>query len=49
MSKGHKKLEKSITLMSIFIVVAISLGGLVEILPLIFGNQVNQPAEGIEP
>jgi cytochrome c oxidase cbb3-type subunit II len=49
MSKGHKKLEKSITLMSIFIVFAISLGGLVEILPLIFGNQVNQPAEGIKP
>jgi cytochrome c oxidase cbb3-type subunit 2 len=49
MSKGHKKLEKSITLMSIFIVFAISLGGLVEILPLIFGNQVNEPAEGIEP
>jgi len=49
MSKGHKKLEKSITLMSIFIVFAVSLGGLVEILPLIFGNQVNQPAEGIKP
>ena len=49
MSKGHKKLEKNITLMSVFIVCAVSLGGLVEILPLIFGNQVNQPAEGIEP
>ena len=49
MSKGHKKLEKNITLMSIFIVVAVSLGGLVEILPLIFGKQVNQPIEGIEP
>jgi cytochrome c oxidase cbb3-type subunit 2 len=49
MSTGHKKLEKSITLMSIFIVVAVSLGGLVEILPLIFGNQVNQPIEGVEP
>jgi cytochrome c oxidase cbb3-type subunit 2 len=49
MSKGHKKLEKSITLMSIFIVFAVSLGGLAEILPLIFGNQVNQPAEGVEP
>lgn len=49
MSKGHKRLEKNITLMSIFIVFAVSLGGLVEILPLIFGNQVNQPAEGIEP
>ena len=49
MSKGHKKLEKNITLMSIFIVFAVSLGGLVEILPLIFGNQVNQPIEGVEP
>ena len=49
MSRGHKKLEKNITLMSIFIVVAVSLGGLVEILPLIFGNQVNQPIEGVEP
>jgi cytochrome c oxidase cbb3-type subunit 2 len=49
MSKAHKKLEKNITLMSIFIVIAVSLGGLVEILPLIFQNQVNQPAEGIKP
>jgi cytochrome c oxidase cbb3-type subunit 2 len=49
MSKGHKKLEKNITLMSIFIVFAVSLGGLVEILPLIFGKQVTQPIEGVEP
>lgn len=46
MSKGHKKLEKNITLMSIFIVLVVSLGGMVEILPLIFQNQVNQPYEG---
>ena len=49
MSRGHKKLEKNITLMSIFIVIVVSLGGMVEILPLIFQNQVNQPAEGITP
>ena len=49
MSRAHKKLEKNITLMSVFIVIAVSLGGLVEILPLIFQNQVNQPAEGIKP
>ena len=49
MSKGHKKLEKNITLMSIFIVIVVSFGGLVEILPLIFQNQVNQPIEGITP
>jgi len=46
MSKGHKKLEKNITLMSIFIVIVVSLGGMVEILPLVFQNQVNQPYEG---
>jgi cytochrome c oxidase cbb3-type subunit 2 len=49
MSKGHKRLEKNIILMSVFIVVAVSLGGLVEILPLIFQNQVNVPAEGVKP
>jgi cytochrome c oxidase cbb3-type subunit 2 len=49
MSQGHKKLEKNIALMSIFIVIAVSLGGMVEILPLIFQNQVNQPIEGIAP
>jgi cytochrome c oxidase cbb3-type subunit 2 len=49
MSKGHKILEKNIILMSVFIVVVVSLGGLVEILPLIFQNQVNVPAEGVKP
>jgi cytochrome c oxidase cbb3-type subunit II len=49
MSKGHKILEKNIILMSVFIVIAVSLGGLVEILPLIFQNQVRVPAEGVKP
>ena len=49
MSKGHKVLEKNIILMSVFIVIVVSLGGLVEILPLIFQNQVRVPAEGIKP
>ena len=49
MSRGHKKLEKNIILMSVFIVVVVSLGGLVEILPLIFQDQVRVPAEGIKP
>jgi cytochrome c oxidase cbb3-type subunit 2 len=49
MSRGHKRLEKNIILMSVFIVVAVSLGGLVEILPLIFQDQVRTPAEGIKP
>jgi cytochrome c oxidase cbb3-type subunit 2 len=49
MSKGHKRLEKNIILMSVFIVVAVSLGGLVEILPLIFQNQVSVPVDGVKP
>jgi cytochrome c oxidase cbb3-type subunit 2 len=46
---GHKRLEKNIGLMSVFIVIVISLGGLAEILPLIFQDQVRTPAEGIKP
>jgi cytochrome c oxidase cbb3-type subunit 2 len=49
MSNGHKKLETNISLMAIFIVIAVSLGGLVEIVPLIFMDQVRQPAEGVVP
>jgi cytochrome c oxidase cbb3-type subunit 2 len=48
MSNGHKVLEKNINLMSIFIVIAVSIGGLVEILPLIF-NEKREPIEGIKP
>jgi cytochrome c oxidase cbb3-type subunit 2 len=49
MSTGHKKLETNIRLMAIFIIIAVSLGGLVEILPLIFLDQVRAPAEGVKP
>ena len=43
MSTGHKKLETNISLMAVFIIIAISLGGLVEIVPLIFLDQVRKP------
>jgi cytochrome c oxidase cbb3-type subunit 2 len=49
MSAGHKILEKNIILMSVFIIIVVSLGGLVEILPLIFQDQVSKPAEGVTP
>lgn len=49
MSNGHKKLETNISLMAIFIIIAVSLGGLVEIVPLIFLDQVRQPAAGVVP
>ena len=48
MSSGHKTLEKNISLMSVFIIIAVSIGGLVEILPLIF-NEKREPIEGIKP
>ena len=49
MSRAHKKLEKNINLMAIFIVIVVTIGGAVEILPLIFQDTVRAPAEGIRP
>ncbi len=48
MSAGHKRLEKNISLMAVFIVIVVSIGGLVEILPLIF-NEPRLPTAGIKP
>jgi len=45
----HETIEKSLHLMIVLIVVAISIGGLVEIVPLMFSADANEPAEGIEP
>ncbi|MGB5490835.1 MAG: cytochrome-c oxidase, cbb3-type subunit II [Woeseiaceae bacterium] len=45
----HETIEKSLNLMMVLIVVAISIGGLVEIVPLMFSADANEPAEGIEP
>ena len=45
----HEKIEKNIGLMAVLIVVAISFGGLVEIVPLMFKTSVVEPAEGVEP
>ena len=49
MSKAHKKLEKNINLMAIWIVVAVSIAGLVELLPLIAQDRIIEASEGIEP
>jgi len=49
MSEAHKKLEKNISLMAIFIVLVVSIGGAVEILPLIFSSNARVPAEGVTP
>ena len=45
----HEKIEKNIGLMAVLIVIAISIGGLVEIVPLMFKTSVVEPAEGVEP
>ncbi len=45
----HEKIEKNAALLGILIVVAISIGGLVEIVPLMFKGAVVEPADGVEP
>jgi cytochrome c oxidase cbb3-type subunit 2 len=45
----HEVIEKSVNLMMVLIVLAVSIGGLVEIVPLMFSSDVTEPAEGIEP
>ncbi len=46
---NHEKVEKNINLMAVLIVVVISIGGLVEIVPLMASASVTEPYEGIEP
>ena len=47
--KGHEIVEKNIGLMTIFMVIAISFGGLVEIVPQFFLKQTTTPIEGLKP
>jgi cytochrome c oxidase cbb3-type subunit 2 len=45
----HETIEKSINLMMVLIILAVSVGGLVEILPLMVSSETTEPAENIEP
>ena len=45
----HVKIEKNISVMAILIVVVISIGGLVEIVPLMTSAAITEPYEGIKP
>ncbi|WP_323906664.1 cytochrome-c oxidase, cbb3-type subunit II [Aeromonas caviae] len=45
----HEIFEKSVPMLFIGIIFAISLGGLVEITPLFFQKQTNEPVEGLKP
>ena len=45
----HEQIEKSLNLMMVLIVLAISIGGLVEIVPLMLSADATEPDEGIAP
>jgi len=45
----HETIEKSINLIMVLIVVAISIGGLVELIPLMMSSDATDPDEGIAP
>jgi cytochrome c oxidase cbb3-type subunit 2 len=45
----HETIEKSLNLMMVLIVVAISIGGLIEIIPLMVSSDATEPAENIKP
>ena len=45
----HEKIERSVNLMMVLIVIAVSIGGLVELVPLMMGPSATEPDEGIAP
>lgn len=45
----HEVIEKSMNLMIVLIIVAISIGGLIEIIPLMASSDATEPDEGITP
>ncbi len=49
MSHAHEKVEKNITLMAILIAVAVSFGGIAEIVPLMFQAEAIKPLPGVKP
>ena len=49
MSSKHEIIEKNIGLMAVLMVLAVSIGGLVQIVPLFFQDVTNTPVEGMVP
>ena len=49
MSKIHEKVETNIGLMMVLAVLVISIGGLVQIVPLFFQKSTTEPVEGLKP
>jgi len=46
---GHDKVETNIGLLVALVILVISIGGLVEIVPLFFMNSTTEPVEGLKP
>ena len=48
-SNPHEKIEKNVGLMAVLIAVAVSFGGLAEIVPLMYQAEAIKPLEGVKP
>lgn len=49
MSRFHDRIERNIGLMGVLVALAISVGGVVEILPLMAQSSVTEPSPGLKP
>lgn len=49
MASVHERIERNIGLMLVLILVTVSVGGVVQIVPLYFQNSTTQPVPGLEP
>jgi cytochrome c oxidase cbb3-type subunit 2 len=49
MKNAHELIEKNVGLLTVLILVAISLGGLAQITPLMYQQQTMAPVDGLEP
>ncbi|MDG9924093.1 MULTISPECIES: cytochrome-c oxidase, cbb3-type subunit II [unclassified Pseudomonas] len=49
MSSKHEILEKNVGLLALMMVLAVSIGGLTQIVPLFFQDVVNEPVKGMQP
>ena len=47
--QSHEKVEKSVPLLIVLVIVAISFGTLVELVPLMFAKETHEPIAGLKP
>ncbi len=49
MASGHEKVEKNLGLLVLLVILVISVGGLVEIVPLFYMKSMTEPVDGLKP